>query len=229
MISQDELEISIQTDDPTKAGDIKGKIETKYPLVLFGQIGPHYKNRVYLQFDIIVKDYCWVTKIMENPIVELNQELLYDRYNQIEVMQQLVQPFNEFTDTISENIYIPKAITSYSDYTITHDRSKDEEWEAADSYYGEIFPDNYGCGTLNYYPKITEPEVYKQDLSSTSKIIKFYKFNNTFTSMGLLNTDRYQYFISMEVSFKKYPDYPKHQHQHQVFIGKCMVTMLLMP
>lgn len=61
-----------------------------------GQIGPHYKNLVYFQFDFEVKDYCWVSKIMENPFIEntiienpqdeLNQGLLYDRVTPIEVM-----------------------------------------------------------------------------------------------------------------------------------------------
>ena len=57
--------------------------------------------------------------IVENPQDELNQGLLYDRVTHIEVMQQLIEPFNEFTDSISENIYIPNAINTYSDYTTT--------------------------------------------------------------------------------------------------------------
>ena len=90
IFSQDEREISVQTNDPTKAGNLEQKYKTSYPLVLEGQIGPHYKNRVYFKFDIEVKDYCWVSKIMENPQYELSQDLIYDRVTRIEVMQQLI-------------------------------------------------------------------------------------------------------------------------------------------
>lgn len=27
------------------------------------QMGVHYKNRVYYQFDVQVKDYCWISTI----------------------------------------------------------------------------------------------------------------------------------------------------------------------
>jgi hypothetical protein len=63
----------METNDPTKAGDINGKYKTTYPLVLEGQMGPHYKNRAYFQFDAVIKDYCWVSKIMENPQTSLNE------------------------------------------------------------------------------------------------------------------------------------------------------------
>lgn len=56
--------LTIQTNDELKASADSNNYKTSYKLIVMGQIGPHFKNRAYYQFDVVVKDYCWISTII---------------------------------------------------------------------------------------------------------------------------------------------------------------------
>jgi hypothetical protein len=76
-----------------------------------------------VHFTIEVKDYCWVTRIIEDPDSKFR---LYS-YQQ-RTKTQVVMPFAPFTDTVT--------------YDITHGQKV---------YSYETFPVNYTCRDYSYH------------------------------------------------------------------------------
>ena len=59
--------IRVETSDPLKASTDTSNYKTTYSLTLMGQMGDNWKNRAYITFDVIVKDYCWVSVLSQPP------------------------------------------------------------------------------------------------------------------------------------------------------------------
>jgi hypothetical protein len=53
--------VTVSSTNPLKASSNQQNYETTYNLVLMGQLGDHYNNREYVIFNMVVKDYCWVS------------------------------------------------------------------------------------------------------------------------------------------------------------------------
>jgi hypothetical protein len=76
-----------------------------------------------------------------------------------------------FIDSITQDIYIPQAITKYTEYNATHDLTNNitTAWGSASSFYSETFPSGYNCGSLTYNPYMTSPYTYT--LTSISFVV----------------------------------------------------------
>jgi hypothetical protein len=58
--------LSIQTDDPDSAGRL-GIYQTTYPLIIEAYMGIHFLNKASFKINVTLKDYCWVSTLIEDP------------------------------------------------------------------------------------------------------------------------------------------------------------------
>lgn len=91
-------------------------------------MGIHYKNKAYFQFDVDIKDYCWVSKLQEDP-----------GYPAIQNVSSLVL------------IYTQTNFYPFVD-TITYDLAK-----GSMTAYTDNFPAGYNCGGYTYDINLMSP------------------------------------------------------------------------